>query len=147
MVAESLVDSLIDDGGKLINRMKKDGIVVTVAAWIKAEESNRWMLYISSPIVDEMGPIASYRLVQDTLRSLGLIEITTTDVVLIGKSHSITKLILSMPRNRTSINMDLMYVYHLDSATFAFTGVPMIAALDNRPIIRTDSDLIITQSN
>ena len=147
MVAESLVDSLIDDGGKLINRMKKDGIVVIVAAWLKAEESNRWMLYISSPIVDEMGPIASYRSVQNTLRSLGLIEITTTDVVLIGKSHSITKLILSMPKNRTTIKTDSMYVYHLESPTFAFTREPMIAAPDNRPTIRTDSDLIITQSN
>jgi hypothetical protein len=85
----TMVDDLLEDGSVLLIRVIKDGFKVTGACWISTVDDGRWILYISSPKVDEDGPLLSYRKVLQSLRSIGETSITSSNIVLIGNSHPI----------------------------------------------------------
>jgi len=45
-----------------------DGFDVRLAFWTKPTDEGKWFLYLASPVVDEKGPAAAYRLVRDVMR-------------------------------------------------------------------------------
>src|SRR5262245_54444717 len=58
----TLVDSQIQDGQKLIDRLIQEGFPVTAASWVKESESGRWYLYIATPVVPPQGgTLEAYR--------------------------------------------------------------------------------------
>ena len=94
----TLVDELIDDGRKLIDRLIKEKIPVLMACWVKPVEDDRWSLYIATPLVNEKGAGPAYREVYRVLRSLGNMWVTDSDISLVGRDDPITKDVLDIKR-------------------------------------------------
>ncbi len=94
----TLVDSQIDDGQVLLDRLGDEGFVVRVACWLKPVDPDRWSLYIASPVVDEKGKFEGYRKVGGVMRSLGEIGITSSDVYLVGEKHPLVRDVLAILR-------------------------------------------------
>ncbi|HRE39973.1 MAG TPA: hypothetical protein PLG90_01475 [Ignavibacteria bacterium] len=57
-----LVNNIINEGKTLLEKLKKDNIKVHDALWVLDEESNKWRLILSSPFVNEKGPLAFQKL-------------------------------------------------------------------------------------
>ena len=64
MDTTSLVDNLIQDGQKLLERLPQEGFDVTAAFWVKepetAEREERWRFCIVSPIAEREGLARGY---------------------------------------------------------------------------------------
>lgn len=60
----SLVDVQIQDGRRVLERLRAEGVPVTAAAWVKESEGGPWYFYIVTPLVTEDGatPTAYRRL-------------------------------------------------------------------------------------
>ncbi|HWE37321.1 MAG TPA: hypothetical protein VG406_12205 [Isosphaeraceae bacterium] len=89
-----LVDEQIDRieaGRELLRRLGASGFDVAAAGWVKESESGRWYLYIVSPVVDECGPLAAYRRVDEGLSAGRDGGISLTDIKLVGNEESIAK--------------------------------------------------------
>jgi hypothetical protein len=86
-----LVKDKIDNGRSLLARLRKAGIVVRAACWVKPIEEDRWTLYIATPSVDEKGTLEAYRQLRPVLRSLGDDWITGSDVTLVGEKHPMVR--------------------------------------------------------
>lgn len=87
----TLVETQIDDGQRLLDRLTEAEIVVRAACWVKPVEEDRWSLYISTPAVDEKGVTEAYRQVYRVLRSLGDAWITSSDIKLVGEKHPVAQ--------------------------------------------------------
>ena len=62
---------------KFLERLREAGVPVTVACWLKSDDSGRWYLYIVTPLVAKNGALkAAYRrahaVIQETEPPLGL---------------------------------------------------------------------------
>jgi hypothetical protein len=86
-----LVNELVDDGGRLIQRLDEEGIPTIVACWVKPIEEDRWSLFIATPLVDERGAAQAYREVYRVLRSLGTSRLTDSDINLVGPNDPIAR--------------------------------------------------------
>jgi hypothetical protein len=80
----TLVENQIEDGQKLLDQLTGEGFVLSVACWVKPIEDDRWSLLIATPSVDQIGLFAAYHKVFATLRSLGEVCITDSDIKLVG---------------------------------------------------------------
>jgi hypothetical protein len=80
----TLVENQIEDGQKLLDQLTEEGFVLSVACWIKPIEDDRWSLLIATPAVDQTGLLAAYHKVFATLRTLGEVCITDSDIKLVG---------------------------------------------------------------
>ena len=94
----TLVDELIDDGRRLIDRLVQENIPVVMASWVKPVEEDRWSLYIATPLLDEKGATRAYREVYRVLRSLGNPWVTDSDISLVGQDDPITRDVLAIKR-------------------------------------------------
>jgi hypothetical protein len=92
----TLVEVQINDGQRLLDRLKEEGVVVSAACWLKPVEEDRWSLYVATPAVDEKGPMEAYRQVHGVLRSLGNASITSSDIKLIGEKHPVAQEVLDL---------------------------------------------------
>lgn len=70
MVAQSLVDSKIDAGRRLIEELDLSDFRVDAALWLFREESANWRLILASPLFDSHGPKETYRRLQNILAKL-----------------------------------------------------------------------------
>ncbi len=95
----TLVETQIDDGQRLLDRLAEEGIFVRAACWVKPAEEDRWSLYIATPLVDEKGAMEAYRQVLRVLHSLGDVWLTSSDIKLIGEKHSITQDLLDLQQH------------------------------------------------
>ena len=100
----TLVDELIDDGRKLIDRLIQENIPVIMACWVKPVEDDRWSLYIATPLLDEKGAARAYREVYRVLRSLGNLWVTDSDIKLVGQDDPITRDVIDI-KKRFSVNL------------------------------------------
>jgi hypothetical protein len=92
----TLVEELIADGRRLIDRLVRESIPVIMACWVKPVEGERWSLHIATPLLDEKGAMRAYRDVYRVLRSLGKSWVTDSDITLIGRDDPITKDVLDI---------------------------------------------------
>jgi hypothetical protein len=71
MAEAALVDMQLKEGQRLIDRLARDGVPVTAAAWVKESESGDWYLYLVTPLVHEGGgKKAAYHLVNEVIRRM-----------------------------------------------------------------------------
>jgi hypothetical protein len=71
MAQATLVDMHIKEGQRLIDRLTKEGVAVTAAAWVKESESGDWYLYLATPLVtDDGGKRPAYHRVNEVIREL-----------------------------------------------------------------------------
>jgi hypothetical protein len=90
----TLVEMQIDDGQRLINRLVKEGVEVTAAAWAKESESGQWFLYLATPLVGEDGGTRSaYRRVNAVIRELRQegFSIDPLEIKMIGQHDPVAK--------------------------------------------------------
>ncbi|MGO9597934.1 MAG: hypothetical protein ACLP7Q_08055 [Isosphaeraceae bacterium] len=94
----TLVDSLIDDGRRLIDRLGQENIPLIMACWVKPVEEDRWSLYIGTSLLDQKGAARAYREVYRVLRTLGNSWVTDSDIRLVGEGDPITKEVLGIKK-------------------------------------------------
>jgi hypothetical protein len=94
----TLVGHQIDDGWKLLDRLRQEQVPVVAAGWVKPVEEDRWSLYIATPLVDQEGPTKAYRKVYGCLRALGNLWVGDSDVKLVGENHPVTKDLVDLMR-------------------------------------------------
>jgi hypothetical protein len=70
MDTDTLVEDLIDDGGKLVKELLRQGFEVTAAFWLKASEDDQWYFYVVSPVVDTEGLAQAYRRLHAVARAM-----------------------------------------------------------------------------
>lgn len=61
LVTESLTDSMMKSGAKLIERLDANGSEIKSAFWLYFSEEKTWKLVIASPLVDSEGPREYYK--------------------------------------------------------------------------------------
>jgi hypothetical protein len=84
-----------ESGRQLIEALATAGFAVRVAFWAKPTDEGRWILYLASPVVDDRGPAASYRLVHDTLRKIPDPGIDPLEIRVVGLKDSLTEAALA----------------------------------------------------
>jgi hypothetical protein len=103
MAQATLVGMQITEGQRLIERLPREGIPVTAAAWVKENDSGDWYLYIATPLVGEDGATRSaYGPVNTVLRKMqdegfGL---DFFDKKLLGPQDPVTRDIVAHRRGR-----------------------------------------------
>ena len=71
MDSMALVEEQIKAGQKLVERLNREHIPVSAAAWIKASEGSQWYLYLVTPLVGEdRATKPAYRRVSPVIRQV-----------------------------------------------------------------------------
>ena len=71
MDQSTLVETQLDDGKRLLDRLVEEGTPVTAAAWLKEADGGYWFFYLATPLVGEDGATrAAYRRVDEVTRGL-----------------------------------------------------------------------------
>ena len=96
MDTDSLVEFQIDAGQRLAVQLIRDGFVVDAALWVKTAEEGLWFLYVASPLVEEKGLAAVYRLLQSSHRRLQGTPLSLADIKLIGRNSPIAQDVLAV---------------------------------------------------
>jgi hypothetical protein len=94
----TLVGRQVDDGWKLLERLRQEQIPVLAAGWVKPVEEDRWSLYVATPLVDQEGLTKAYRKVYGCLRALENSWVNDSDIKLVGENHPVTKDLLDLMR-------------------------------------------------
>ena len=63
MDKKELVNADIEGGREFVRELEREGLPISAAMWLKAQEQGPWQLYIASPDVEKHGPIAVYRFI------------------------------------------------------------------------------------
>jgi hypothetical protein len=67
----TLVDTDIEDGEALLNKLDESKFNVKAALWLYMPDPEEWRLILASPIVDMKGPKKAYETVQSQLQGIG----------------------------------------------------------------------------
>jgi len=82
----------MEDGKRLIEELDKLEFPILAALWFYFPESDEWRLIIATPLIDEMGPLEAYTLLQSKLEKLkSLTEITLKDITIISPKDDLIK--------------------------------------------------------
>ncbi len=92
----SLVEMQIDDGVKVIEKLRESGFDVTAAWWMRSSEEGQWFLYIASKQVDEDGIASAYRKAYALMRNLGPLWVDRFEVKLVGPENPIAKDVIAI---------------------------------------------------
>ncbi len=99
MDTDTLVDAAIDDGNKLVERLRQGGLPVMGAAWLLTSERGRWRFYIVSPLVDTEGLAAAYRRLHPAIYAAPRFSwIKPLKITFVGPEEPIAKAILDIYR-------------------------------------------------
>lgn len=58
----------IEEGQRLLERMKKERFQFFAALWYHVPDSSQWVLVIATPVVSRLGPLAAYSRLQRIVR-------------------------------------------------------------------------------
>ena len=95
-----MVSEQTESGKRLIQSLVAAGFGVRLAFWAKPTDEGKWFLYLASPVVDEKGPLAAYRLVHDVMRQTPDQWIDPLDVKVVGLHDSLTEAALAVTRSK-----------------------------------------------
>ncbi len=95
MVKETLTSEMIESGKRLIQRMDKNNLNIQSAFWYYLEDSEKWRLFLGSPLVREEGPKMVYQKIKNVLQNIGsdIDNIELKDISVIEDDHSLVELI------------------------------------------------------
>ena len=96
MDKDTLVSEQIESGERLISALAADGFDIRVAFWAKLTDEGKWFLYLASPMVDDKGPAAAYRLVHAILRKMPDLWIDPLEIRVVGLNDSLTEAALEV---------------------------------------------------
>src|SRR5437899_1992389 len=98
MDMDVLVDNRLDDGGKLVSQLARDGFEVIVAFWVKTSEEALWHLYLASPSVHAETIGEAYRAVYASLSKLPELSVSLTEIKLVKPDNPIARDVLDIVR-------------------------------------------------
>jgi hypothetical protein len=67
-----LVEKLIEDGAKLLEKLDDRGVPVTASAWFYDPDRSAWQLVIVTPVAGMPGPLEAYMQIQASMTGLDL---------------------------------------------------------------------------
>jgi hypothetical protein len=100
MDKDAVVSEQTEGGKRLIEALASDGFDVRVAFWAKPTDEGKWFLYLASPMVDDQGPAAGYRLVHSILRKMPDLCIDPMEIRVVGLNDSLTEAALAAIKPR-----------------------------------------------
>src|SRR5271166_6318950 len=95
MDQDTMVSEQTKRGKRLIEALVANGFDVRVAFWAKPTDEGTWFLYLASPLVDDKGPAAAYRIVHDILRKMPDPWIDPFEIRVVGLNDSLTEAALA----------------------------------------------------
>jgi hypothetical protein len=141
-----VVDELINDGRRFVERFAADGNPVQAAFWVKTAEEGIWFLYVVTDFYDRDGPAATYRAVSASLRKLGQSSLSGSEIKVISPNNPIAKDVLAITRrypgrmamgSATLGSMPVEQTIIYPSRSFTFTQAnPMTPEEIGREILR-----------
>lgn len=95
LVAESLSDSMIKAGAKLVERLDAEQSDIKSAFWLYYSEDKAWKLIIASPLVDSLGPREYYKKIVGANSSASVEEevISLNDIGVTNTANQIVQLL------------------------------------------------------
>lgn len=94
----ALVESLIEDGQTLLDRLSHENFPVAAAFWVKSFHVDYWSLYIASPRAEDREISGGYSVILRVLNTLVNSSITSSYITLISDKHPGAKVILDILR-------------------------------------------------
>jgi len=89
-----LVETDLEVGGVLLNKLDKIDFQVKAALWFYFSDSNEWRLVFASPAVDKKGPKEAYREVQAQLEDLEKrYQLSLQNIALLSPDDNLVKLL------------------------------------------------------
>jgi hypothetical protein len=106
LVTESLTDSMIKAGAKLIERLDANNSEVKSAFWLYFSEEKIWKLIVASPLVDKEGPRKDYKRIvnANTMASTDEEIVSLNDIGVTNTNHQIVQLLKIMIATGDSIS-------------------------------------------
>jgi hypothetical protein len=93
----ALVDTLIEDGRKIVEHLPRGGFEVSAAFWLKPAEDGQWYFYVVSPVAESKPMNVAYAQLHTLIRQMPQPRwIDPLEVKLIGPSHPIARDILTI---------------------------------------------------
>lgn len=93
----TLVNDMIGDGQKVVERLVRDGFEVTTAFWLKDAENGQWYFYVASPVVEQERLPRGYSRLHTIIRRMPQTHcIDPLEVKLVGRDEPITKDVLAV---------------------------------------------------
>lgn len=80
-----LVNEMIEDGAKLLERLKERGVPVGAAVWFDDPEKQAWKLVIVTSVAERSGPLEAYMQIQFAMSDLPL-SFALDDIVVMSPS-------------------------------------------------------------
>ena len=98
LVTESLTDSMMKAGAKLIERLDANNSEVKSAFWLYFSEEKTWKLIVASPLVDTEGPRDYYKRIVEanTVASIEEEILSLNDIEVTNTNHQIVQLLKFM---------------------------------------------------
>ncbi len=94
LVTESLSDSMMKAGAKLVERLDAQNAELKSAFWLYFSEEKSWKLVLASPLVDSLGPRVYYKKIVDINKASKDEEtISLNDIGVSNTSNQIVQLI------------------------------------------------------
>ena|SRR2546422_937012 len=94
MAASTLVEQDITDGERVVKALDKSGLQVQSAFWYYYPETDKWLLFIATPTVDEEGPTGTYSRVQRTLAKISPEPaLSLKDISVVSPNHELVQLL------------------------------------------------------
>lgn len=120
-----LVATQIEAVPDLLARLVADGVPVAASAWVDESDTDRWYLYVVSPLMDSLGPKGAYGKLVAVLHpvlSPGA-EIDLSEIKLVGVTSSVGRALLEIRRTKKEgpiryrgyrlgeLSIDAAYIY------------------------------------
>ena len=100
MDQDTVVSELTESGKRLIDALAANGFDVQVAFWAKPADSEKWYLYLASPVVDEKGSVMAYRHVFEVLDRTPNLWIDHFDIKVLRVDDSVAEAALAEARRK-----------------------------------------------
>jgi hypothetical protein len=91
MDQDTVVTEQIVGGKRLIEAMRAEGFAVPIAFWAKPTDEDKPFLYLASPMADEKGHAATYRIIHNMIRQMPDLWIDPFEVRMIGMKDAMTR--------------------------------------------------------
>ena len=86
-----MVSEQTESGERLAKALADNGFDVRTMFWLKPTDEEKWFLYLVSPMVDEKGSAAAYRLVLSILRQMPDLWIDPLEIRVVGLNDSLAE--------------------------------------------------------
>jgi hypothetical protein len=103
LVKEPLTQRMIEAGRGVLDRLDGENLNIVAAFWLLSGETNEWILEISFPEIEKLGPKKSYARIQKTLEQANgqATTLSLDNIKLVPPSDSLIKLLRAAVRTGT----------------------------------------------